>query len=352
MRRPALIALILTLASCGAPNGLKDESRANSCGSVQGISILGPFTHENLSVFLLEKRESPRDGQDYVILEQALKEGTLRVMEKPQGAQVNLLELENTGERPVYIQAGDTVKGGQQDRTIAVDFVVPPKSGRMPISAFCVEPGRWSSRGGAVQYQTVDLPRATTNQFGGVEFTLSEVPAATREQKLAIRLEKSQSQVWAAGGLVTGRTIAGQPLSSSYVLATEAPEIKNRIAEYVESLKGVVNREESLIGMAFLVNGELDTIDVYGNSNLFQKLWPKLLRGAALEAMMKKSNAASGKPTFSGEVLRFLEPAAQGERRVENLPGGIRITVFNGSEAASFDTERDGVLLHRQVIAK
>ena len=41
-----------------------------------------------------------------------------------------------TADVDVYIQSGDIVKGGRQDRTIAMDFVVPPKSGVIPISAF------------------------------------------------------------------------------------------------------------------------------------------------------------------------------------------------------------------------
>ncbi len=44
------------------------------------------------------------------------------------------------------IQAGDVVKGGRQDRTIGVGFVLPAKSGRVPIPSFCVEIGRWHRR--------------------------------------------------------------------------------------------------------------------------------------------------------------------------------------------------------------
>ena len=45
------------------------------------------------------------------------------------------------------MQAGDIVKGGKQDRVVTVSFLLPAKSGRMPIASFCVEQGRWSARG-------------------------------------------------------------------------------------------------------------------------------------------------------------------------------------------------------------
>ncbi len=61
---------------------------------------------------------------------EALQSGEVLVTEMPEGAEVNRLEIENKGGRRVHLQAGDTVKGGKQDRTIAVDFILEPKSGR------------------------------------------------------------------------------------------------------------------------------------------------------------------------------------------------------------------------------
>ena len=62
------------------------------------------------------------------------------------GYNVNKLAIENVSDQDVFVQAGDVVKGGQQDRTLAVDMIVPPKSGKVPIESFCVEQGRWGYR--------------------------------------------------------------------------------------------------------------------------------------------------------------------------------------------------------------
>jgi len=60
---------------------------------------------------------------------------------------VGQLEIENLSETlDLYVQAGDVVKGGRQNRTIGVDFVLPAKSGRVPVPSFCVESGRRRSR--------------------------------------------------------------------------------------------------------------------------------------------------------------------------------------------------------------
>jgi hypothetical protein len=363
MKNFAIVTLAFALAGCSssapdAGNGAEPSDPPTSSPPVRPAtgawSIIGPFAHENLEVFLFEEKEACPDDPGYIILEEALKEGTLRVTEQSGSAQVNLLEIENVGEHPVYIQAGDTVKGGQQDRTIAVDFIVPPKSGKMSIGAFCVEPGRWATR-------TYSETRTTTNQFGGIAFSLSEVPAATKEQKLAIRLEKNQARVWAAGRAITEREgksvdlpiINGLPsVGSSYVLATETPDLQKKIAEYVEALRDAVKGKHHLVGMAFAVNGEPDTIDLYGSPRLFLKLWPKLLRGAALEAITKKESGGAVKSVPSNAFGQLLEGAEHGERREKSLAGDLREVVTDGSRAVVFDSVKKGTLLHRQVIAK
>src|SRR5262249_13773817 len=47
----------------------------------------------------------------------------------------------------VFVQSGDIVKGGRQDRLISFSTIVAGRSGKVPVPAFCVESGRWQQRG-------------------------------------------------------------------------------------------------------------------------------------------------------------------------------------------------------------
>ena len=160
--------LVLALVSCTirSRGGAKPELDAAPPASLNGYVISGPFSHENLTVFLVHAEEVSDEDMNVLTLEEALKEGVVKISEKGEGAQVNQLTVENTGDFPVYLQAGDTVKGGKQDRVIAVDFVLPPRSGKRPVRAFCVEPGRWSTRG-------------SVGQSGQLEFSIAEAQVAT-----------------------------------------------------------------------------------------------------------------------------------------------------------------------------
>lgn len=108
-----------------------------------GHTLSGPFTHENFTLFLIHGPDRLA-GVHYLTLQEAMDQKAVVVHET---GNVNELAVENVGSSGVFIQSGDIVKGGRQDRTISLDFICPPKSGRMPIESFCVEHGRWQQRG-------------------------------------------------------------------------------------------------------------------------------------------------------------------------------------------------------------
>src|ERR1043165_3186493 len=132
MHRRTLIALaasslaILTLCPARA-----DEYR-----------VTGPVVHENLAIYLVHGKSAA--GPVPLTLEEALAKGAVKVHET---GNVNELQIENLGANEVFVQSGDIVKGGQQDRVLSVSLMLPPKSGRINIASFCVEQGRWTGRG-------------------------------------------------------------------------------------------------------------------------------------------------------------------------------------------------------------
>lgn len=331
MKRFLISASLAALLGCaGAPESAGERH------------ILGPFAHENLAVFLIAKPGAKGSGAAYLTLEEALKSGGLRVTEKADGAEVNELEVENVGERPVYLQAGDTVKGGQQDRTIAVDLLLTPKSGKTKVDAYCVEPGRWETRAGG-------------GPLAGATFSLAEAPASTTKQKLAIKEAKSQDEVWKAGREANGklaRNSGALQVQDSFVLAAEDPEVKKRTDATVRALGRAIEGRDDLVGLAFAINGEPLGAEIYADPTLFRVLWPKLLKAAAVEALEKRADAKTGREATRSDIAALLQDASKGEERVEPVAKDVRVRSRKGTSASCFDTEKDGELLHRQVLKR
>jgi ARG/rhodanese/phosphatase superfamily protein len=102
-------------------------------------SLSGPFNYENLTIFLIHGPDQP-NSKLFVPLQEAMERKLVIVHET---SEVNELAIENLSKTDeVFVQAGDIVKGGQQDRVLAVDLIVASRSGKTPIDAFCVEHGR------------------------------------------------------------------------------------------------------------------------------------------------------------------------------------------------------------------
>src|SRR5262245_33725013 len=98
-------------------------------GAASTDRLSGPYTHENLSIYLIHG--SNRTNRSFLTLQEALEQHKLVVYETKD---VNELAVENVSTEEVYIQSGEIVKGGQQDRTLTDDLIIPAHSGRMPIA--------------------------------------------------------------------------------------------------------------------------------------------------------------------------------------------------------------------------
>src|SRR6202022_3540843 len=82
----------------------------------------------------------------YTTLDEGLKAKTVTVKESKEGGEVNTLFVTNRGAKPLYLMGGEVVLGGQQDRCLARDTLIPPGKKGIPVTVFCVEHGRWTGR--------------------------------------------------------------------------------------------------------------------------------------------------------------------------------------------------------------
>src|ERR1700735_76246 len=114
----------------------------NAHGETDDYRLSDPVVYGNLAIYFVHGKS--RTGPVPLALQEAMAKQVIAVRET---GRVNDLQVENTGDEEIFIQSGDIVKGGQQDRVLSVSLVLPPHSGATSIPSFCVESGRWSARG-------------------------------------------------------------------------------------------------------------------------------------------------------------------------------------------------------------
>jgi hypothetical protein len=312
--------------------------------------ISGPFTHANLAIYLVHGASAP--GAPPLTLAEAVARKLVVVHET---GDVNSLAVENRGDAEVFVQSGDIVKGGKQDRVLTVSLLLPPRSPRVPIAAFCVEQGRWTPRG--------------TESAAAFESASSAVPS--RDAKLAMKapapgsvggrgdVAQRQQGVWSEVAKTQdkltrslGAPVAAAESRSSLPLALENGALGAARRDYVAALRGAGERGDDVVGYVFAVNGRLNSGDVYASNALFRKMWAKQLDAAATEAIGDGA-APSGAPPTVEAVAAFLDAAGRGPAAQTRLEAGTTLETRDGGEALLFESPRaGGAWFHRNYIAK
>jgi hypothetical protein len=301
----------------------------------------GPFTQGNLTVFLIHGKDKIK-GQTFITLQEALVQKKVIVRET---REVNELSIENISSEEVFVQSGDIVKGGQQDRMLVVDLILPPRSGKIPIAAFCVENGRWSRRGNE---------EVTT-------FNSSSNVVASREVKLAAKARGSQGEVWrevaAAQDKLSanvGGNVQNESSPTSFQLALENKEVQKTAENYIDALSGIVNGKTDVIGYVFAINGKINSADIYASSVLFKKLWPRLLKASAIEAIAELRRGEKFAAPPADAVRGFLDDS-KGTEKQKDVSTRVQMMTRESSGSVFFETRdraKSDVWVHRNVIKK
>jgi len=303
--------------------------------------LSGPYTHQNLSIFLIHGKDTTKTN--FLTLQEALEQKKVIVYET---RNVNELAIRNVSNSEVYVQAGDIVKGGDQDRMISVDFIVPAKSGRIPIAAFCVESGRWERRGNE------------TN----ASFSSSSNAASTKELKLAAKQANSQSAVWNYVKVAqdklsrnVGSSVNSSVSDSSLELAVDNQKVKESAATYINALSGVLKKHPDVIGYVFAINGEVNSADAYGSAALFAKLWPKLLKATATEAIAELNGETRPEAVSVDAVQDFLGTAEKPKPTEKSVNNRIQLVTREDEKNILFETRdrrQQNAWVHRNYIKK
>ncbi len=409
-----LIAFCVSLIVAMAARGQRKNTSQPPPPPVADYTVSGPYTHKNLTIFLLHGAGQSQSRAP-LTLQEAMKRKLVVVRET---GDVNRLTIQNRLTQDVFVQAGDIVKGGQQDRVLALDLIVPPKSGRVPIDAFCVEQGRWSRRGN----------EAVT------AFSASDNALASKDLKIAAKARRSQGEVWAnvgkaqeklaanlaaadparrvSGGVATtrnGRSVrigggqsigigdsagrapqaalsapinqpirietadgaaaSGQAFNdlagvasvtnraspSSLQLTLENKLVKDTANDYVKDLSSIINGKRDVVGFVFAINGKLNSADVYSSNALFAKLWPKMLEASAVEAIAELKADEKFQPVEADAVKAFLRESQTGKAETKRVTARTSVVKCETEKNLFFETRdrsQNGKWVHRNYITK
>ena len=331
--------------------------------TVKDYRLTGPYAHANLAIYLIHRRGG-EGGPVPLTLGEAMGEGLVKILET---GDVEELIIRNLGDREVFIQAGDIVKGGKQDRVLTVSMIVPPHSGDIPVGAFCVEEGRWSGRG----------------EEDVAEFSVSTARVPSKAARIALARRVQRETVPEAGGVASqpgrrarppGAGLQGQVWESvrevqaslsramlvdvfdersrsSLQLSLENAALSSALEEYEVALGGLLQGHPDAVGYVFAVNGMINSGDEFGSAGLFRKLWLRQLKAVATEAVAEEDAPMRDRVTLA-EVAAFIDGVRAAESVGKIMPGRMSLETRETGMALYTEIRRqNGPWVHRSFVA-
>lgn len=329
----AALSVTTLLTNCdSSPAGHAENYDASSFPIAldNGMEIQSPFQFKNLEVYLITGSASNKE--DYAILSEAMNKEMVEVSET---GTVSELQISSNSQRTVYINAGDIVKGGKQDRTLAYDLIVEGMSEPQPVASFCVESGRWQQRGDE------EVGKFSGNYRG----------LASRNLKIAAQKEMDQGKVWAEVSNTTYALnstlkdevsedidITANASSSSLDLALSSEELEEFKKEYQTFYQDMLDKHPNAVGLAYAINGEVFAIDIYNNQKLFADLWPKLIDATIVEAIAEFQGDTVQVTYADPNELMALYNADYSKEEVKELNDRTRNIATETNDCFRFET--------------
>jgi len=263
------------------------------------LEVLSPTTAGKLQVFGL-RHPSP-SPLAYVTLDEALNSKLLEITEVDGGGNVPTLKLSNKSDSMVFLMAGEELVGAKQNRIPNVSIMVAAGS-ELPIPVSCVEAGRWrytsrkfsSSGAGAHSKLRAKMARKVKDSYRAAGQPLSD-----------------QREVWDEVASKLGKMGSH---SASAALHQVYEDHAKGLQDFVES----VQAPDDCCGAVFAFGGHIAGIDVFDKPSTLSKLWPKVIRSYAIDALEE----ADGSPAVTPEhVKEWLQKAREAKTEKYDSPG-------------------------------
>lgn len=298
------------------------------------IEVGEPLAWKNIQVFPLSRS----NGHDpaYALVDDLLDLDQVEVTEIGEGGTVPTIKVLNKSDFDALILDGLELRGAKQNRMVNLT-IIAGKHAETEIPVACVEAGRWShrSRGFASAKRTVGGKlRARKASMLADHFA--------RHQRAGV----DQGRVWNEVDHYLHAAHAASPTSAfEAAFDGHADEVEDSIRE-LERLEAH--------GAVVAVNGEIVSLDLFDSVETFKKVWPALLRGHGLDAVLEAGNGAIvinlaavsswlGHVCYEATATRYEVPGV-GEYHVvrgAGLAGGIAVHGDTVVHAALFSV-REG----------
>jgi hypothetical protein len=254
------------------------------------LRIAEPQSFANMACFPLVS-SSPRTGApNYLLLDDALLQGSAVVTETSEGGSVPELRFENRDGHPVLLIDGEELVGARQNRILNLTILVAPhRTIVIPVS--CVERGRW-------RYDSREFHSTSHSLYASARADkMAHVSSSLRSRGTR---HADQAALWDS---IDRKATVAHFESDTDAMADLFEHLRPVTRHYCDALHPV----ESQVGAVFAIDGAIVGLELFDHAETFRKLLPKIASSYALDAV-EHEGTRQGAPTESA-VADFVARA-------------------------------------------
>lgn len=272
------------------------------------------YLYKNLALYPVYAQEAFKQAHkqvgNYTSLTEALAKKQVKITEMENGEAVNNLTIQNNSNDTVIILGGEVVKGGKQDRLVAQDVILPPKSKKINLDVYCVEHGRWtySGNGGSV----------TVSGFNACS------PVVGTEVRKAAVVTKQQTEVWDKVADVTEKNNSTSS-TGTYTAMEKSDDLVKQLNAYKAYFETVLKGKTDVIGFVAVSGNKILGCDLFATHNLFEKQLKSLLSSYSTEAITNGSKPSAGYAQVKKYLDDLLADESQQEKKIEKKGNYLKV---------------------------
>jgi hypothetical protein len=255
------------------------------------------LVYKNLIVFPLYYKNGNK--LNYITIDEALSNKFIEIKEINEGGSVPELIVNNISDKRILLLDGEELIGAKQNRILNTTVMIEMKtSTKIPVS--CVEAGRWNySSDKFSSSDRMSPPSLNFEKRMSVSYCLEKTEGKS--------FRSDQGKVW---DNVEKISSAAKVSSPSMAMSDVFEGRKTEIDDYLKNIK----ISDGQNGMVVLINGKITGLEYVSNDKAFKKLFPKLIRGYSMDAMIDIKEVKD--KDFSKDVKTFIEDIKSGNENI------------------------------------
>jgi len=289
-------------------------------------------SYQNLAVFPLLSPYAA--AVDYIILDEALDQALIQVVEVDESGSVPELKVINKSPKMILILDGEELVGAKQNRIVNTTILIQANSTTViPVS--CVEQGRWS-------YQSPRFHSQKRMMSPGLRaMKARQVHDSVRASG---RYQSDQGAIWEE---ISEKAVRMHAESPSMAMAAMYEKERSSLEKYVNHFR----LTDMQVGAVFAINGKVVGLDGFGKPATFTSVFKKLVQSYALDAVDWLEEGRDHK-VLKGDVTKFLKASAKAT--VETRPSvGLGTDLRLESEnLTGFALALDDQILHFSIFVQ